>query len=61
MPFLRLLLIDPHDKFRVSARKYLLRCREFNKESFSVNLFDYLASRQNRLTGRQTGSHEEAD
>lgn len=29
MPHLRLLLIDPHDKFRESARKYLLRCPEF--------------------------------
>ncbi len=29
MSNLRLLLIDPHDIFRESARKYLLRCREF--------------------------------
>lgn len=29
MTLLRLLLIDPHAKFRESARKYLLRCREF--------------------------------
>ena len=29
MPLLRVLLIDPHNRFRESARKYLLRCREF--------------------------------
>ncbi len=136
MMLLRLLLIDPHDKFRESARNYLLRCCKFRsveavasydevlllnvqhfpdlilvdsdylskspllvtefekiknskpsldvlalslfrdddhnryqifsplvsgfifKESFSVNLFDYLASRHDGLTGKQTGSRE---
>ncbi len=135
----RLLLIDPHDKFRESARKYLLRCREFRsveavasyseglllyaqhfpdlvlvdseylqkstglvheleklkqsdpsldvlalslfrddfhsrhqvlsplvsgiifKETFSVSLFEYLAARQKKHPGRQTGAHEGVD
>ncbi len=139
MSALRLLLIDPHDKFRESARKYLLRCRKFRsveavasynegmlintdhfpdlilvdsgyisqnslliselekiknakpsldvlvlslfsddyhnryqvlsplvsgiifKENFSVNLFEYLASKQDGLTGKQTGSREGVD
>jgi len=30
MPFLRLLLIDAHQGFRESARKYLLRCPGFS-------------------------------
>ncbi len=40
MSLTRLLLIDSHDGFRESARKYLLRCREFGSVEVAANYSD---------------------
>lgn len=37
MPFLRLLLIDSHQGFRESARKYLLRCPDFSNVEIAAS------------------------